>query len=582
MDRIHDHVGDDEPGPASIRGFGAPVEPPGDPAALRHELRTPLNQILGYAHLLEVELRDLADPRHLEDLRNIQHAARKLLGIAQDLEGAALPQPTIRPGELPAPPGPRRADEGLGDILVVDDNQMNRDILARLLQLHGYHATAAEDGRRALELCAATRFDAVLLDVTMPGMSGLEVLRVLRETTSASDLPVIMATARGASADVVEALRLGANDHVSKPLDLEVVLARLETHLELKRAKQRADRLASELSLRNHFIQKVFGRYLAEDVVARLLEGPEALRLGGEERRMTILMADLRGFTALTEPMPPETVMRVLNGYLGEMARIIVGRGGTIVEFIGDAILALFGATQPSAEDARRAAVCALEMQLAMASVNAANLREGLPELQMGIALNTGAVVVGNIGSEARTKYGVVGSPVNVTARIESLTVGGQILVSEAARHAAGLGLVYGATHSIVAKGLHDRLVVHELRGTGPPDDLRLPEPHPRHHPLPRPLRAEYESLVGKRVEGDATEARVLALSSHGGVLQARPRPALFVNVRLRIHGEEGRVGVDVYAKVVAVDEGTEDTFQVRFTSSPPGLSTLLRQGAPA
>src|SRR5512143_574739 len=185
-----------------------------------------------------------------------------------------------------------------------------------------------------------------------------------------------------------------------------------------------------ELERRNEFIRKVFGRYTSDEVVEALLDAPDGLKLGGEKREVTILMSDLRGFTALAERLEPTQVVSLLNHYLSAMVEVIQQHGGTIDEIIGDAILVLFGAPVTAGDDARRAVLCALGMQKAMAAVNAHNQQKGWPAIEMGIALHTGEVVVGNIGSVKRSKYGVVGRTINTTARIESFTVGGQIIVS--------------------------------------------------------------------------------------------------------------------------------------------------------
>ena len=129
-------------------------------------------------------------------------------------------------------------DTPRGALLVVDDNEMNRDMLARRLMRRGYSVTVAADGHQALAMLKAQPFDLVLLDIMMPGISGLDVLQILREKYSVADLPVIMATAKDQSEDIVTALRLGANDYVTKPLDFPVVLARTETQLSLKRAME--------------------------------------------------------------------------------------------------------------------------------------------------------------------------------------------------------------------------------------------------------------------------------------------------------------------------------------------------------
>jgi phosphoserine phosphatase RsbU/P len=139
-----------------------------------------------------------------------------------------------------------------GTLLVVDDDEANRDMLSRRLERKGFAVTVAEDGTRAIELVRERPFDLVLLDVLMPGLSGLDVLRELRLAYPATELPVIMATALAESGDVVEALRLGANDYVSKPLDFPVVLARIQAQLSLKRAMEDTTRLERSLEQRNH------------------------------------------------------------------------------------------------------------------------------------------------------------------------------------------------------------------------------------------------------------------------------------------------------------------------------------------
>src|SRR5258708_10491418 len=179
------------------------------------------------------------------------------------------------------------------------------------------------------------------------------------------------------------------------------------------------------------FIRSAFGRYVCPEVARALLASPGGLLFGGEKRVVTVLMSDLRGYTRFAERGDPAMVMDVLNGFLGQMTDIIIEHGGTINEFIGDAIFAVFGAPLEHVDHAERAAACALAMQHAMADINRNHATKGRPQFEMGIGLNTGETVVGNIGSEQRAKYAVVGSAVNVAARVESATVGGQAFITE-------------------------------------------------------------------------------------------------------------------------------------------------------
>lgn len=359
-------------------------------------------------------------------------------------------------------------------ILVVDDNEVNCDLLTRRLARKGFATEAACDGFKALEWLANNHCDLVLLDIMMPGMSGIEVLKKVRETRNGTELPVIMATAKDTREDIVDALNLGANDYVTKPLDFQVVLARVNTQLEMKRANDRIRQLVSEVERRNEFIRSVFGRYLTDDIAETLLDSPEGLNMGGERREITILLADIRGFTNLSSHLEPEKVVTMVNNFLSEMTRVIIPHGGTIDEFIGDAILVLFGAPRAMEDHAEKAVACALEMQQAMQAVNKLNDQSGLPELATGIGINTGEVIVGNIGSEQRAKYGVVGHNVNFASRIESYTKGGQILVSDRTLQACAGLLETRGEMSVRPKGFDDYVQIHDICGIGGSYQIKL------------------------------------------------------------------------------------------------------------
>jgi adenylate cyclase len=201
------------------------------------------------------------------------------------------------------------------------------------------------------------------------------------------------------------------------------------------------------------FVRDALGRYVSPELAERCLRDPGALSLGGEARDVVILMSDLREFTELSERLGPETMIDLLNRYLSRMTSVILAHGGMINEFIGDAILVLFGAPFGRPDDADRAVRCAWAMQEAMTELNEANRQLGLPELAMGIGLHRGRVVTGNIGGRDRVKYGVVGPPVNLAARIQAVSRGGEILLTDAVvSHAAGVAHL-GPARSLRLKG---------------------------------------------------------------------------------------------------------------------------------
>ena len=337
-----------------------------------------------------------------------------------------------------------------GSLLVVDDDAMNRDMLSRRLARHGYTVAVAEDGEQALKMIEGQRFDLVLLDIMMPGVSGLQVLDILRRRYSMADLPVIMATAKDESSDIVEALKLGANDYVTKPLDFPVVLARTESQLALKRAREEIQRLAARLedqaaqladwnrTLEQRVAEQVaelervgrlkgfFSPQLADLILAGGAEDP----LKSHRREVTVVFVDLRGFTAFSEITEPEEVMRVLNEYHAGMGKLILAYEATLEHFAGDGIMVFLNDPVPVPNPAERAVRMALEMRDCLEILTRTWRKQGI-ELGFGIGIAHGYATMGAIGFEGRWQYGVIGTVANLASRLCDEARGGQILLSQ-------------------------------------------------------------------------------------------------------------------------------------------------------
>ena len=339
-----------------------------------------------------------------------------------------------------------------------------------------------------------------------------------------------------------------------------------------------------QLERRNQFIRKTFGRYTSDEIVEALLDMPDGLKLGGEKREVTLLMSDLRGFTALAEQLEAAQVVSLLNHYLSAMVGPIQRHGGTIDEIIGDAILVLFGAPLAMEDAALRAVRCALEMQKAMGAVNEHNIQKRWPEIEMGIAVHTGEVVVGNIGSTKRSKYGVVGGTVNLTARIESFTVGGQVLVSPALMGAAKGGLILGDEIEVHAKGMQEAITCRELLGHEAHPELVLEEEETRFTALARPLPVHYVRLTDKHLGEKTQPATLVSLSQRQAVFEAADPLPRYANIMLRLKLEAAEEETsDLYAKVIRPLEGSSKRYIIHFTSVPPRmrerLDSLARMG---
>lgn len=215
------------------------------------------------------------------------------------------------------------------------------------------------------------------------------------------------------------------------------------------------------------FIRDTFGRYIDPEFAKFLLEHPDAGKLGGKRQEVAIMMSDIRGFTALSETLSPEVIIQVLNQYFSHMITIIQKYNGIIVDFLGDAILVFFEPFSTSIDDTIHHCIqCALEMQDQMKEFNDAMQNQDLPELKMGIGINSGHVIIGNIGSDIRKKYGIVGSAVNITSRIQSEAEGDEVILSQTA-------FDHVKNNVRIVKSFKA-----SLKGVDSPMDLHVIEPH--------------------------------------------------------------------------------------------------------
>src|SRR5215813_269932 len=262
-----------------------------------------------------------------------------------------------------------------------------------------------------------------------------------------------------------------------------------------------------------------FSRYAPEEIVRDVvLSGREAI-LSGERRDVTVLFSDLRGFTAFAEQIRPEDVVAILNDHFELLVGTIVQHRGFVVDFLGDAVFAVFGAPEPATDHVEQAVACAIEIQRARDARNTATRMRGWPPLEMGVGIDTGSAVVGNMGSVRRIKYGVVGHIVNVAARIETFTVGGQALVSDAVRRALGDRLMADGPMEAESKGVGATMLIWEVLALRGETMLVLPSTVHELPALSRPLDANVRVYLGKQLDKQSHTARVLRLGAAGAEL---------------------------------------------------------------
>lgn len=336
-------------------------------------------------------------------------------------------------------------------------------------------------------------------------------------------------------------------------------------------------RTSEDLEKSSELLKKMFGRYISTEVMNSLLEDPSALELGGERRRVTIMMTDLRGFTALSERLEPEQVVQMLNSYFEVMVDVVLQYNGTINEIIGDALLVIFGAPQQMPDRAQRAIACAIEMQNAMKEVNERNKKMELPELEMGIGLNDAEVIVGNIGSSKRTKYGVVGSGVNLASRIESYTVGGQVFISESLRKEVGEVLRIDGQLEVLPKGVEAPLRIYEVGGIAGHYNQALEGKEPAMVGLAQQIRFRYTVLGGEHVGKERLEGFVVRLSEKSAEIALEESVELHANLKINLEEVDDELAAkDLYGKVVGRSAKKKLTQLVRFTAVPPEVAAYF------
>ncbi|RME21348.1 MAG: adenylate/guanylate cyclase domain-containing response regulator, partial [Deltaproteobacteria bacterium] len=425
-------------------------------------------------------------------------------------------------------------------LLVVDDEPhvelLFRQRFRRRLRKGDLDLAFARDGVEALErLEADDDIRIVLSDINMPRMDGLTLLDRVREMDRVIELVII--SAYGDMANIRAAMNRGAFDFLTKPLDFTDLDATItKTHHQVQRLidAARAREQAARLARHNAFIRETFGRYVSDDVVDELLDQPEGLVLGGARRTVTVLSSDLRGFTALSEQMPPEEVVAILNDYFEAMFQVILAHKGTINGIVGDGLFVLFGAPIARPDDTERAIACAIDMQRALQTLRR---RPGfpVPSLEMGIGINRGPAVVGNIGSRQRSHYSAVGRDVNLAARVEGSTVGGQILVTEQALAGVDVPVETRSRFELRLKGVADPIVVAEVVGIGGAHATAWVPPSDAVTPLDSAIAVRFRRLDAKVAVGRQQDGRLTALSTRRALLVADPPPEPLTDLQLEL-----------------------------------------------
>jgi GAF domain-containing protein/class 3 adenylate cyclase len=313
-------------------------------------------------------------------------------------------------------------------VLVVDDNPDLRSYVASVLQGSGYQVAQARNGAEGFEVAQANPPNLIVTDLMMPEVSGLEMIQMLRQDQKLRGIPIVLLTAKADEETRIEGVERGADAYLSKPFNDRELLAEVRNLLALKENERKV------AELNNYLTEAVLGRFLPPSLVEKASQGELSLDLRPEPRMVTILFSDIVGFTQLSNTLRSRRVAELLNEYLTEMTHAIFENGGTVDKFMGDAILAIFGAPEEITpnEQVRRAINAARQMYQKLDVLNARWQAQGISTVQFRCGIHQGTAVVGMFGSAERADYTAIGPSVNIAARIQEAAEPSTILVSAA------------------------------------------------------------------------------------------------------------------------------------------------------
>jgi GAF domain-containing protein/class 3 adenylate cyclase/two-component SAPR family response regulator len=319
-------------------------------------------------------------------------------------------------------------------ILVVDDNPDLRTYVSDIFRRNGYHVRTSRNGYEGHGIAKEIIPSLIVTDLMMPLVSGLEMIKMIRNEEKLKGIPIILLTAKADQETRIEGTEHGADAYLAKPFNDRELLAEVRNLLALKENERRI------VELNTYLTESVLKRFLPAVLVQKAATGDLTLDLRPEPRLITVLFSDIVGFTQLSNTLRSRRVAELLNEYLEAMTKVVFANGGTVDKFMGDAILALYGAPEELTpnEQVRRAINTARAMHRSLADLNQRWQDQGvfdgdrLTSVQFRCGIHQGTAVVGMFGGAQRADYTAIGPSVNIAARLQSAAVPGTILVSAA------------------------------------------------------------------------------------------------------------------------------------------------------
>ena len=417
----------------------------------RHEARNQLNHLFGIVQLIQMS----APPEIGEQTPDIIVALETCLALvsttAQIIEPADEPAPVST-----TPQDPVSTKSTGGTLLVADDDEENRTILERLLTPHGFDVEFAVNGVEAIARISKNAYDAVLLDIQMPEMDGFEVLANLRESGHLRHTPVIVVTGLQEEQDAVRCIEIGAEDFLSRPIRTELLFARLNASLEKK-----------------HLREKVFEQHFTPELARELARNPDPMKMQARQAEVSVLFCDIRHFSSVSERLGPAQTIDWLSGVMGEFSSIVIEHGGVLVDYTGDELMAMWGAPNEQPNHAELACRTAIGIMESLEALNEKWEPVVGAETKVGIGINTGEALVGNVGTHRKFKYGPLGTVVNLASRVQGATkfLKSPLLISGYTARQLPETMSTRRLCQVRVQNINTPVNLHELELHGTPDD---------------------------------------------------------------------------------------------------------------
>ena len=430
------------------------------------EVPTEIQSSRAAVELSDLEIESNLEESEVEDDTPLEQSTHLL-----NLDHAQSPSPSITESLA--------SSSRTSSILVVDDNLDVRSYVSRILRQVGYQVLTAKNGQEGFDVALLRHPDLIVTDLMMPVVSGIDMIRLIRESDEVKGTPIVLLTAKADEMTRIEGAVGGADGYLSKPFNDRELLAEVRNLLALKVNERRVIELNKKLSELNTYLKEsVLKRFLppsmVESMVERAARGELSLELRPEPRLVTILFSDIVGFTQLANTLRSSGVAELLNEYLEAMTHAVFDNGGTVDKFMGDAILALFGAPEDLTpnEQVRRAIGAARDMHRALERLNKRWQEQGIvgengpPPVQFRCGIHQGTAVVGMFGGEERSDYTAIGPAVNVASRLQEAATPNSILVSAAVADYLKRGEAVRNDIPLRLKGFDETVLTFSVKST--------------------------------------------------------------------------------------------------------------------